>query len=1036
MSLNRPHRAGCLLVVLVALWGATLPVRAQETGIPSGHSGLSNGPYSEYSVPPATAPGSQSSIAMSGVSYAPMLLKSDFATRFKDNGESVLLLRGNCSITLGEKFYTAPMMVLWERERQPGGPNRVLAYMETSSEFAAVESTPTRQTSRPYLLVELETTGRIDLQGRPPMDLPQSKDDPVFVRAVQRRAESVGVTPTQYTFDAAPQGSMFLPAPGPDGAPRIRQHVTIAPRFLGGKLEMNGGITEGSIPQEYVFTLTGGVNIVVDNVPMQVGGQIVLSRLDLTADRAVIWTDAERIDGLGGFEIDSQSPFQVYLEGDIVVRQGMNTVRASHAFYDVNQKRGLLMNAELRTQLPDQQGTLRLRAAEVRQLSENKFHAKDAFFTTSEFGKPKYRVQASDVMLEEMFFGQPGRVNPVTGEPEGGTYVATSLNNTVFVEDVPIFVAPYLSGYAEDPRIPIRRLDAGYSGMYGFMIESAWDLDMMFGLNLPPGVDLDLQADYLSKRGPGGGIRSLFDTDALLFGMPVHNTGWGQAYYINDHGRDNLGLGRRDLPIPNDNRGRIIFRDRITIDDENWIQAEIGHVFNNDRNFLEQYYEPEWDNQKDLENLITFNHQVDNLTANVLATIRSDDFNDATNWLPRGDLTLLGKQVFGTPLIWNTHSMLGYGQLKPASPPFDPTLDPFQSLPYFANVEGLVTMTRQELTLPFDLGPVHVVPYAMGELAYWEEDLTGNSLGRAYGTAGVRASIQFSKYMPEVRSSILGLNGLAHKVVFDADYYYAQSTESLDQIAQYNQFDDNAQERFRERLVPVELNGAPLPPYMDPRYYAVRSGAGRAVTSPTNELVDDQHTLWLGMRHRWQTKVGPAHDPRIVDWMEFDLGTAIFPNANQDNFGETLGLINSRYAWHVSPRTSFLANGVWDIFEGGQKVWNAGILHQRSSRGSAYIGFRQVEVGPIESQLITGSFSYVLSPNLYVVTAAAQFDVAEGMDRGETFTITRIGEFFLLHLGFGYDRSRDNVGVALSLEPKFGSYGSSSMQLNSLLGIQ
>jgi hypothetical protein len=77
----------------------------------------------------------------------------------------------------------------------------------------------------------------------------------------------------------------------------------------------------------------------------------------------------------------------------------------------------------------------------------------------------------------------------------------------------------------------------------------------------------------------------------------------------------------------------------------------------------------------------------------------------------------------------------------------------------------------------------------------------------------------------------------------------------------------------------------------------------------------------------------------------------------------------------------------------------------------------------------------VLSPNLYVATAAAQYDVAEGMDRGESLTLTRIGEFFLLHMALGYDRSRDNVGVALALEPKFGSYGSSSMQLNSLLGI-
>ncbi len=1020
MSLIRPQSAGCLLVVLAAVLGVTLPVRAQPPA-DQGHSVTrSVGFNAEADV------------------QSPLTFKADFSSRFQDGAESVLVLRGNCEIHFGEKHYAAPLMVLWEQKTVAGSPTAIQAYLETSSEFSARESSSIGQAPRPYLLVDITTSGRVELQGRLPVDLPQAKDDPAYIRAKQRRLETQGqIQPVQYTFDSAPPGGLMVPSPDPawGGPARIRQHVTIAPRFLGGKLELNGGISEGSVPAEYVFTLTGGVNIVVDNVPLNVNGQVILSRIDLTADRAVIWTDAERIDSMGGFDIDSESPFQVYLEGNIVVRQGNNNVRATNAFYDINQRRGLAMNAELRTFLPDLQGTLRLRAAEVRQLSENKFHARDAFFTTSEFGQPKYRIQASDVFLEEQFFGHPSRINSVTGLSEGGTYVATGLNNTIYVGDVPIFTAPYLSGHAEDPHIPLRRFDVGYAGMFGFTMETAWDMDTMFGLNLPSGVDLDLQADYLSKRGPGGGFRTLFDTDTTLFGMPVHREGWGQAYYQYDDGVDNLGWGRRDLEIYHKNRGRIIYRDRITLSDETWLQAEIGHVYNNDRNYLEQYYEAEWDNQKDLENLLLLNHQVDNVTASVLGTVRSDNFNDQTNWFPKADLTILGQQVFGSPVIWSSHSSLGYGQLRQAHAPADPVADPFLPLAYFADSSGLVTMTRNELNLPFDLGPVHVVPYVMGELAYWEEDLTGSSLGRAYGTAGVKASIQFSKYMPEVRSSILGLNGLAHKVVFDADYYYAEASESLDQIAQYNQFDDNAQERFRERLVPVELGGSPLPAYMDPRYYAVRSGAGRTVTTPAHELVDNQHTLWLGMRNRWQTKVGPAYNSRIIDWMEFDLGTAIFPNAD-DNFGETLGLINSRYAWHVSPRTSILADGVFDIFSGGQKVWNAGVLHQRSARGSVYLGYREVDVGPIQSQLITGSLSYVLSPNLYVVTAAAQFDVREGMDRGESVTITRIGEFFLLHFGLGYDRSRNNVGLAFSLEPKFGSYGSSSMQLNSLLGIR
>lgn len=964
---------------------------------------------------------------------SPIKTQSDYCARFYDGDESVLLLRGACRIEHEGQIWTAPLMVLWELATPPGSTEKqVLAYLESSSEYSATEQTADHREQRSYLLVDLKTEGVIEFNGRRPVDLPGTIDDPAFIRARQRRTESRSpLRQTQYTLEAPGQSMTFLPAP----EDRIRQHVSIAPRFLGGRLEMKGEQFEGSIPPEYVMTLTGGVNIVVDNVPLQVGsGQTVLSRIDLTADRAVIWTDANRFGNGGGFDIDSDTPFQVYLEGNIIVRQGTNDIRATHAYYDLNQHRGLTMNTEIRTLLPDLQGSLRLRAAEIRQNSDTSFHAKDAFFTTSEFGKPKSRIQASDVFLEQRPTGNPSRINPKTGEPEGGTFYATSLNNVIFVEDVPIFVAPYLSSIAEDPHIPVRRFNVGYSGMYGGTIETAWDLQSILGLNLPPSVDWQLQADYLSKRGPGLGTRGMFDLDTTIFGMPVHKEGWGQAYYINDHGHDNLGLGRRSLPFPNDNRGRIVFRDRTYFGDDTWLQFELGHVFNDDRNFMEQYYEHEWDTQKDLENTLFLNHQTDNLTASLQGTITSNEFNDQTSWLPKADLTLLGEPLFGSPIIWSQHSSVGYGILNQAQAPSNPG-DPFTALPYFADVEGTVAMTRHQLNMPFDLGPVHVNPYVLGDLSYWEQDLNGQDLGRAYGKAGVRASVEFAKYMPQVRSSILGLNGLAHKVVYDLDYSYARSSQDLNNIAQYNAFDENAQERFRERLLPVEFGLPVLPAQFDPRFYAVRSGAGSSVTAPYNELVDDMHVLWLGMRHRWQTKVGPPEAQRIVDWMELDLGTAIFPDANRDNFGETFGLVNGRYAWHVSPRTSFLANAVTDFFSGGQKVWNVGILHQRSARGSAYVGYRNINVGPINSKLITGSVSYVMSPNLYVATAAAQFDVAEGLDRGESLTITRIGEYFLLHLGLGYDRSRNNVGAAISLEPKFGSYGSSSVQLNNLLGI-
>lgn len=1006
VSLRRPSYARCVCVgLLAALLGAADTACAEE---------------------PAPLPG-VATLAADSSNDSTVTVQADYGTQFQMGRERVVMLRGSCRAPIDGGWLSAPQLIVWI----PKVGEAVQAYAEGTPDRPVVIERGGRRESRGWFLTTLAPASFARVQARL-ADLNSPPDDPLLTRAIQRRKTTPGlIQQAQYIPPAPSIAAAPWDAPGPIG---IRRHVTISPRFLGESFVARGEVSQATVPAEYIITVTGGVKIVVDNVPLQIDGQILLTRVDLTADRAVIWTDADRLGELGGFDIDADTPFQVYLEGNIVARQGLNEVRATHAFYNVNERRGLLMNAEVRTFIPEYEGTLRLRAAEVRQFSETSFHARNAWFTTSEFGHPKYRVEASDVYLEERVV-PGGRPDPETGLPDNGIMWLTSVNNRLIVEDVPLLRFPYISGPAEDPNIPIRELNVGYSGMFGWEINTLWNMEGLLGLELPAGANWDLELDYLSKRGPAIGTEGEYDLFGSFFGAPARYQGLGDIYYINDTGTDNLGLGRRELAPINDNRGRVKWQNRIDLPASSWITTEVGYIFNDDRNFLEQYFEGEWDTGKDQETLVTANQQLENLTASLMFRGRVNDFSNQTDWLPKADLTILGEPLFGTPVIWSSHSSVGYGNVKPAEAPPDPMADPFQPLGYYQDVAGVVAMSRHELSLPFNVGAVKVVPYALGEAAYWEEDVTRDQLTRWYGGAGVRASVQFNKVMPQVRSRVLGLNGLAHKMNFDVDYFFAESSADLAQVAQYNEFDDDAQERFQERFIPLEYGGA-LPAIYDPRTYAVRAGAGTGVTVPYHELVDSQHVVRLGWHHRWQTKVGPPERQRIIDWMELDLGAALFPDPDQDNFGEELGLLSARYAWHLSARTSVLANAIYDVFDGGQEVWNVGVLSQRSARGSVYVGFRQVQTSAVDSQLLTGSFSYVLTPKKWITTFGTSFDVAEGLDRGQSLTVTRIGEYFLLHFGAAYDRSRNNVGVALSLEPKFGSFGGGSMQLNSLLGLQ
>ena len=357
----------------------------------------------------------------------------------------------------------------------------------------------------------------------------------------------------------------------------------------------------------------------------------------------------------------------------------------------------------------------------------------------------------------------------------------------------------------------------------------------------------------------------------------------------------------------------------------------------------------------------------------------------------------------------------------------------FTPLPFVTGSEGAVLMSRHELTLPLNVGALNLVPFALGEAAFWQEDFAGSDDDRLLASAGVRSSLQFWRVFPFVQSRIFNLNGLAHKVRLEGEYAWTDSSKDLAEIPQFNEFDDNAQERFRQRLLGTTF-GAMLPPGFEPRFYAVRTGAGRFVTVPYHELVDDQQVLRLALRQRLQTKVGPPDRLRIKDWMTFDVQASFFPNAARDNFGEDVGLLGADYRWNLGDRTTLLASAYYDLFAGGQELWDIALLSQRSQRGNVYLGVRQIRGAGLQSQILSFSYSYHMSPK-WISTFGTSFNLGENRNIGQTLTLTRIGADFLIHLGFNFDDSKNNAGIALAIEPRIAPFNQSSRtQLGSLLG--
>src|SRR5262249_33470771 len=124
----------------------------------------------------------------------------------------------------------------------------------------------------------------------------------------------------------------------------------------------------------------------------------------------------------------------------------------------------------------------------------------------------------------------------------------------------------------------------------------------------------------------------------------------------------------------------------------------------------------------------------------------------------------------------------------------------FKLLPWETNAIGGRYITRQEIDAPFQLGVVRFIPYGLGEFAHWDQAYNHNDLNRLYGQAGLRASVPFWSVNSQVENSLFNLHGLAHKIVLDGDFSYADANQHLDQLTLYDPVDDDSQEHFRRRF--------------------------------------------------------------------------------------------------------------------------------------------------------------------------------------------------------------------------------------------
>jgi len=846
-------------------------------------------------------------------------------------------------------------------------------------------------------------------------------------RAYQRpEMPPIGSPPNDIPLPIIPEGT---PIPIPQSEQRDFRFI----RRYGLPYQLSSELMPDKQTRRWV--ITGGV--IVSIAYPQPGGPPV--EIEFATDNAVIWTRGASVDVGSSFTSGPSSKVEVelYLMGNVVIRTRTmkpmpllgrrdflsQTLRADQVYYDVERNRAIALDADLEFFAPVLPDSVHMRGREIWRLGVDDWQVQNADLFSSKLpADPGLKITMPNLTLHTQqvvprnIFGFPYR-DLATGQtlPSTQQMIVTAQNSRVEVLDVPVFYIPYLKTDAMDPLGPFVGIGLGVSRMFGTQVSTTWDMYKLLALKGPPRHRWLLNLDYLSDRGPAAGTTYDYQLPGLSPEgdvdprFPSRGNGFVKLYGINDKGLDILGGDRGPQPQQPLNRGRFAWRHNETID-TNWVfQGQVAAV--SDLNFLEQYYKYEWDTGANQETFAYLTWQDGIIGASGLLEPKlGRSWIGETMSVPRFRGEVIGKSFFDL-LTYNVQGEAGYFLARPSEQ------NPFPVLPTDQRIDAGRFDLNQELSIPFGLGPLKVVPYAKIDLTQYTDTLTGDAQGRFIGGGGLRTSLPLSRLYDDVHSDIFNVNSIYHKAVLSANYRNLNSNVPYSDLPYLDRLNDDAIDQGYRNMRVFESIYYPGPSgtnlqfgqQFDPQRMAIRRLTDTAVDSR-----DSIDVLQLDLRQRWQTKRGYAGFEHIVDLAVLDLSGSFFPNADRDNFGNPWSFLEYDFLYNVGDRTSFVSSGWFEPYNTGSRFWNVGAYLDRPDRTNVYLGYRQTD--PLNSKAVTAIFGYQMSRK-YFTNFAVTYDFGLQSALSNTLSLTRTGADLTFTFGITYNALVNNFGVQFMVLP-------------------
>lgn len=532
------------------------------------------------------------------------------------------------------------------------------------------------------------------------------------------------------------------------------------------------------------------------------GVKVQGSDFRLAARNLVIWVDPEKLKELEerGFDADEVAPdvpegaeaepddaaaggaiyrrdlfTAIYADGDVTFSQGSELVRCSQLYWDLRQERALMIEGEIRTWVGVRESRVPLtaRAQEIRQTAPGTFKAKHAALTNCTYGRPHWHLDVADLELSDR---------------EDGDVDFAASNVTVRSGSLPVLWFPYASGTAGTGNsIYFRGARAGHSSRFGYFVFSDWGDEIRLPGEKKKWGDWIVHVDPSEVHGLGLGFDLEYKT--------TEYRGFLWTYYINDEADED----RDGTPIEDEDRGRVRLAHRQFLSESVTLDLEANYL--SDPNFLNEYFEKEFKEDKAPDTAAYLKWQEGNEAATFLARTRLNDFLERTQYLPQATYRLFSEPILpggtdsrlGTNVYYSLDAQVARANFR--GDDTDPNHFDSEDVNRFDSIH--------RLAVPFDVSAVRLNPFAEGRVSAWSQDVEedGDPIERFTATAGASAAMQFSRVY-DANSKLLRVDGLRHIATPAVRYSNTfENTADPDELVQL----DNVEQQVQRETVRLAL---------------------------------------------------------------------------------------------------------------------------------------------------------------------------------------------------------------------------------------